>query len=90
MIITDFRIGGADGALGRASVDAEWTVEQVELAAERAADGFEAAGTGDFEVAGVGGPEADVLDDFAGSAMLFDEIGAAFDGEGRDLVASEP
>jgi len=86
LIITDFGVGRGEGALGGASVGAEGSEEEIEVAQEGVADGFEAAGAGDFEVAVPAGAGADVLDDFFGAAVLAEELGVALDGEGGDLA----
>jgi hypothetical protein len=85
LIITDFGIGGGEGAVGGAGIDAEGTEEEIEVAAKGVADGLEAAGAGNFEGAGPVGAGADVGDDFFGAAVLAEELRVALDGEGTGL-----
>ena len=59
---------------------------QVKIALKGGWDGLDTAGAEDFEVAGVVGADADVVDVRVGGAMLDEEIGLAFDGQWADLV----
>jgi hypothetical protein len=59
---------------------------EVEVALDGRGDGFDAAGAEDFEVARVGGAEADVVDVGVGGSVFDEEVGLAFDREGAYLV----
>jgi len=85
-IIADFGLIGGDGALAGVSVGGLGAEDEVEGAGEGGGDGFDAAGAEEFEVAFVGGAEADVGDLLAVAAVFEDEVGAAGDGEGADLL----
>jgi len=85
LIITDFSVGRAEGAVGGTGVGAERAEEEVEVAAEGVTDGVEAAGAGDFEGSGPGSAGADVGDDFFGAAVLVEDFCLAVDVEGGGL-----
>lgn len=85
LIITDFSVGRAEGAVGGAGVGALGAEDEIEVAAEGVADGIETAGAGDLEGSGPGGAGADVGDDFFGAAMLMEDFGQALNVEGREL-----
>jgi hypothetical protein len=59
---------------------------QVKITLEGGGDGFDAAGTEDLEVAGVGGADADVVDVGVGGAVLDEEVSLSFDGEWANLM----
>jgi hypothetical protein len=91
LIITDFGLGSGDCAVivmgpGGVGVGAQRAVNEVEVTLERLGNGGEAAGTLEFEVGGIVGADADVVDDVMGAIVFFDEVGAALDGERRGLA----
>jgi hypothetical protein len=71
---------------GGVGVGAQRAVNEVEVTLERLGNGGEAAGTLEFEVGGIVGADADVVDDVMGAIVFFDEVGAALDGERRGLA----
>jgi hypothetical protein len=84
-IIADFGLVEGNGALAGLCVCGLGAEDEVEVAGERGGDGFDAAGAEEFEVALVGGAQADVGDLLAVTAVFDDEVGAAGDGERADL-----
>jgi hypothetical protein len=85
-IIPDFCLIFRNCSLTGVGVGGIGAKEEVEVGVEGLVDGFEAASAELLEVAGGGGAEADVLDEVAGAAVLDDEFGLAFYGEGTDLA----
>jgi uncharacterized protein (DUF885 family) len=85
-IIPDFGLFFRNCALTGLGVRSFGAEYEVELTCEVLIDGVEAAGAEEFEFAGEGGAEADVVDDVAVAAMLFDQLGFALDGERAGLA----
>ena len=85
-IIPYFGLVFCDGALAGFGVGGLGAEEEVETAGERDLDGLDATCAEDLEGALIVGADADVLDDFLGSAMLDDEVGFALDGERAELA----
>jgi hypothetical protein len=85
LIVTDFCLVGGDGALTLIGVGSLGAEEEVELSGERCGDGLDAARAEEFEVAVVGGAQTDVRDLLAVATVLYDEVGAANDGQRANL-----
>jgi len=85
-IIPDFGLVFRDCVLSGLVIDASGAKNEVEVAGEGLLDGFDAAGTEDFEAALKMGAKADVLDEVLGAAVLEDEGGVALEGEWADLA----
>ena len=86
MIIPYFGLVFRNCVFCQVVVGAGWAEDEVESAGDGGGDGVDAAGAEDFEVAVVGGAEADVVDVTARAAALDDEVGLAFDGKGAYLA----
>ena len=84
-IVPDFGLVEGNCAFAGLGVGGLGAEDEVEVAAERGADGLDAAGAEELEVAGEGGADADVGDLLVVAAVFDDEVGAAGDGEGADL-----
>jgi hypothetical protein len=85
-IIPDFSVIGRNGVLPGDGIGVCGAEDEVKLLVEGLLDGFDAAGAGGLKDADVPGAEADVVDDLFGAAVLGDEVGLAFDGQGAFLV----
>ncbi len=77
MIITDFGLRRCYGALGGVGVGTDGAEDEVEVGSEGNFDRLNAAGAGHLKLARKTAPEADVGDDFFGSAVLVNHFGAA-------------
>jgi len=84
-IIPDFCLIFSNCVLSGLGVDAFGAEDEIEVAGQLLADGFEAAGAELFELAFEVGAQADVVDKFPGAAMLDDEVGLPFHAQGADL-----
>jgi len=71
-------------------IGSQWTKKQVELALERVPDRFKAARARSLELARVAALQANILYDRARPMILFNQIGAAFDGKRRRLSGLRP
>lgn len=74
-----------DGALRTAGIDSGGAEKEVEGGSEYVLNGFDAPGAGGLKSAGKVALEADISDDFAGSAVLVDDFSDAFCGERAGL-----
>jgi hypothetical protein len=86
LIIPYFGLIFSNCVLSGDGISAFGAENEVKIALEGGWDGFDAAGAEDFEVALVGGADADVVDVGVGGAVLHEEIGLAFDGEWAHLM----
>jgi len=86
LIVTDFGLVGCDGALAGVCVGGLGTEDEVEVAGELRGDRLDAARAEQLEAAVVGGAQANVWDLLAVAAALYDEVGAAGDGQRACLV----
>jgi hypothetical protein len=84
-IIADFGLVEGNGTFAGVSVSGLRAEDEVEAAGERRTHRLHAAGAEEFEVAVVGGADADVGDLLAVAAVFNDEIGTAGDGERANL-----
>jgi hypothetical protein len=86
LIIPYFGLIFSNCVLAGDGIGAFGAENEVEIALEGGGDGFDAAGAEDFEVAGVGGAETDVVDMSVGGAVLDEEVSLTFDGERTYLM----
>jgi hypothetical protein len=86
LIIPYFGLIFRNGVLAGDGIGSFRAEDEVKIALKGGRDGFDAAGTEDFEVGMVASAEADVVDVATGAAMFDDEVGLAFDGHRAKLT----
>jgi hypothetical protein len=84
-IIPDFGLIEGNCSFAGVGVRVLGAEDEVEVAGKRGIDRLDAAGAEEFEIALVGGSNADISDFLVVTAMLDDEVGTTGDGEGTNL-----
>jgi hypothetical protein len=86
LIITDFGFRRSYGALGRVAIGANGAEDQVEFGCQGNLDGLNASGAGNLEIACETAFQANVGNDFLGSAVLVNDFSLAGGRQVANLV----